>query len=54
MATKLVKKALGARVVRPGNQTGNKVFKARSVSAWIQKPVSRVISFGKVLSNAFG
>lgn len=39
MATKLVKKALGARVVRPGNQTGNKVFKARSVSAWIQKPL---------------
>ncbi|KAF7123119.1 hypothetical protein RHSIM_Rhsim12G0209300 [Rhododendron simsii] len=39
MATKLVKKALGARGARQGNQIGNKVFKARSVSAWIQKPL---------------
>ncbi|GFZ11718.1 P-loop containing nucleoside triphosphate hydrolases superfamily protein [Actinidia rufa] len=38
MATKLVKKALGVRGARPDNKIGNKVFKARSASGWIQKP----------------
>ncbi|GMP35161.1 hypothetical protein CsSME_00007726 [Camellia sinensis var. sinensis] len=39
MAANLVKKALGVSGAQPDNEVGNKVFKARSASGWIQKPV---------------
>lgn len=39
MAANLVKKALGVSGAQPDNEVGNKVFKARSASGWIQKPL---------------